>query len=266
MYDSPCSFPVSLLINVQDDKKLEALQIARTLKEGHPGPQAYQGLADTLNPPSIVTAKQIYDWVSTVTQKEPQAKLMVSGLRIRIKKWEAEDSKCWREFVGLDPLLITLSCVVALFNILRTIKESLPDVFEMGIPNKTRAQRRTDLLNAWSAKVVEKSGLLGATWVQNWKSFSRFLEKHYQRLDMKCPQNDIKRCVSCITPSYSYNKMLTQLKALLKKRLPQHLTCRLGLFQPPRIYQLTQVQTTRTASTVFAAAGVLPVLMLGSYI
>jgi len=182
-----------LLTNVQDDKKIEALQIARTLKEGPSGPQAYQGLVGSLNPPSIVTAKQIYDWVSTVTRKEPQAKLMVSGLRTRIKNWEAEDSKCCRGFVRLDPLLITLFCVVALFNILRTIKESLPDVFEMGIPNNTRVQRRTDLLNAWSAKVVEESGLLGATWVQDRNSFIKFLEKHYQRLDMKCSRNDIKR-------------------------------------------------------------------------
>jgi hypothetical protein len=62
-------------------------------------------------------------------------------------------------------LAITLFYVVALFKILRRVKESLPNVFEIGIPNSTEVQRRTDLLNAWSAELVEESELLGATWV-----------------------------------------------------------------------------------------------------
>jgi hypothetical protein len=69
--------------------------------------------------------------------------------------------------IRVDPLLITLFCVVALFKILRRVKESLPNVFEMGIPNSTGVQRRTDLLNARSAELVEESELLGATWVQD---------------------------------------------------------------------------------------------------
>jgi hypothetical protein len=60
---------VSLLINVQDNKKIEALQIARTLKEGGAGSEAFQGLADSVD--STLTTKQIYDWVLTFTRKEP---------------------------------------------------------------------------------------------------------------------------------------------------------------------------------------------------
>jgi hypothetical protein len=65
--------------------------------------------------------------------------------------------------IRVDPLLITLFCVVALFKILRRVKESLPNVFETGIFNNTRVQRRTDPLNARSAELVEKSELLNAT-------------------------------------------------------------------------------------------------------
>jgi hypothetical protein len=158
----PCDLLVLLLMNSQDNEKLRALQIAQGVNRGKSRIEAYQGLVDSLSHSSVATAKQLSTWVENTTRNEPHPKLLVYGIRCAVM-WERHGSKCRFEFATLDPVLIALLCLVAMFKLLRSVKENLPDIFDMGVPKSTRTQRKRDLLSAWISKVTEESGLDG-TW------------------------------------------------------------------------------------------------------
>jgi len=113
----PCDLLVLLLMNSQDNEKLRALQIAQGVNRGKSGTEAYQGLVDSPSPSSVATAKQLSTWVESTTRNEPHPKLLVSGIRCAVM-WERHDSKCRLEFATLDPVLITLLCLVAMFKLL----------------------------------------------------------------------------------------------------------------------------------------------------
>jgi|GraSoiStandDraft_45_1057281.scaffolds.fasta_scaffold633757_1 hypothetical protein len=74
----------------------------------------------------------------------------------------------------------------------RDLRKKSEDISDTSVVQSVRYDRKEALRRAFSAKVVEESGLDG-TWEYQYNNFTKFLKAGYDKLNAKCLREGIER-------------------------------------------------------------------------